>query len=109
MEQEALEELLKGEKTIAQEQLAFASKDGCERLLFPSIEREIRSDLSERAQGKSIEIFSMNLEKLLSRAPLKGRVVLGFDPGFFNGCKLAVIDETGKMLAVQKIFPFSKM
>lgn len=108
LEQEALEELLKGEKTIAQEQLAFASKDGCERLLFPSIEREIRSDLSERAQGKSIEIFSMNLEKLLSQAPLKGRVVLGFDPGFFNGCKLAVIDETGKMLAVQKIFPFSK-
>ncbi|QRG86561.1 Tex-like N-terminal domain-containing protein [Bulleidia sp. zg-1006] len=108
LEKEALEELLKGEKTVAQEQLALASKDGCERLLFPSIEREIRSDLSERAQGKSIEIFSMNLEKLLSQAPLKGRVVLGFDPGYFNGCKLAVIDETGKLLTVQKIFPFSK-
>lgn len=108
LEKEALDVLLKNSKTIALDQLEQASKDGCERLLFPSIEREIRSDLSERAQGKSIEIFSMNLEKLLSQAPLKGRIVLGFDPGFFNGCKLAVIDETGKMLKVEKIFPFSK-
>ena len=58
--------------------------DGCDRLLFPSIEREIRSELSERAQNKSIEIFSMNLEKLLLQAPLKGRIVLGFDPGFLQ-------------------------
>ena len=84
----------------------MASKDGCERLLFPSIEREIRSELSARAQGRSIEVFSSNLEKLLLQAPLKGRIVLGFDPGFANGCKLAVIDETGKMLTVSKIYPF---
>lgn len=105
---EAYHLLAKNEQAIVLDQLKLATKDGCERLLFPSIEREIRSDLSERAQGKSIEIFSLNLEKLLSQAPLKGRIVLGFDPGFFNGCKLAVIDETGKMLVVDKIFPFSK-
>jgi uncharacterized protein len=74
-------------------------------LLFPSIEREIRSELSEKAAAGSIEIFSMNLEKLLLQAPLKGRVVLGFDPAFRTGCKLAVLDETGKMLHIDKIFP----
>lgn len=106
LEAEALKNLTHGKTTIAENYLQMASKDGCERLLFPSIEREIRSELSARAQGRSIEVFSMNLEKLLLQAPLKGRVVLGFDPGFANGCKLAVIDETGKMLTVSKIFPF---
>lgn len=85
-----------------------AVADGCSRLFLPSIENEIRSDLSERAHNNSIEVFSMNLEKLLSQPPLKGRVVLGFDPGYYNGCKLAVLDATGKMLAVRKVFPFSK-
>ena len=108
LKKNALMTLLKGQTTIVEETLNEAVIDGCDRLLFPSIEREIRSELSERAQNKSIEIFSMNLEKLLLQAPLKGRIVLGFDPGFFNGCKLAVIDETGKMLTVSKIFPFSK-
>ena len=108
LKKNALKTLLKGQTTIAEDVLYEAVVDGCDRLLFPSIEREIRSELSERAQNKSIEIFSMNLEKLLLQAPLKGRIVLGFDPGFFNGCKLAVIDETGKMLTVSKIFPFSK-
>lgn len=106
LEDTAFQSLIKGQKTVVEEELKAAVKDGCERLLFPSIEREIRSDLSERAQNKSIEIFSMNLEKLLLQAPLKGRVVLGFDPGFYNGCKLAVIDETGKMLTVDKVYPF---
>ena len=108
LKKNALKTLLKAQTTIVEETLNEAVIDGCDRLLFPSIEREIRSELSERAQNKSIEIFSMNLEKLLLQAPLKGRIVLGFDPGFFNGCKLAVIDETGKMLTVSKIFPFSK-
>lgn len=108
LKKNALKTLLKGQITIVEEALNESVVDGCDRLLFPSIEREIRSELSERAQNKSIEIFSMNLEKLLLQAPLKGRIVLGFDPGFFNGCKLAVIDETGKMLTVSKIFPFSK-
>jgi uncharacterized protein len=103
---EALKNLLHGESTVVEKELKEAAEDGCDRLLFPSIEREIRSDLFERAQNKSIEIFSMNLEKLLLQAPLKGRTVLGFDPGFAHGCKIAVIDSTGKMLAWKTIIPF---
>ena len=106
LKEEALNNLTHQKSTVVEAQLKEASEDGCDRLLFPSIEREIRSELSERAQTKSIEIFSMNLEKLLLQAPLKGRIVLGFDPGFYNGCKLAVIDSTGKMLTVDKVFPF---
>ena len=94
--------------TAVEEVLKDAIKDGLERLLLPSVENEIRADESEKAHNQSIEIFSMNLEKLLSQPPLKGRTVLGFDPGFYNGCKLAVLDETGKMLTVDKIFPFRK-
>ncbi len=108
LKEEAYKALTHGQKSIVDEELKDAAYDGCTRLLFPSIEREIRSDLSERAHEKSIEIFSTNLEKLLLQAPLKGRTVLGFDPGFYNGCKLAVIDETGKMLEVDKIYPFKK-
>ena len=108
LQNKAFKNLVKNKETIVSKELKEACDDGCTRLLFPSIEREIRNDLSERAQMKSIEIFSTNLEKLLLQPPLKGRVVLGFDPGFYNGCKLAVIDETGKMLTVNKIYPFRK-
>ena len=106
LKRKALLALLKNRETVAEAQLRLAAEDGCDRLLFPSIEREIRSELSERAQRSSIEIFSANLEKLLLQPPLTGRVILGFDPGFYNGCKLAVIDETGRMLTVDKVFPF---
>ncbi|NCB32537.1 MAG: RNA-binding transcriptional accessory protein [Erysipelotrichia bacterium] len=105
LKQEAAKTLLKGQRTIAENEIVTAVNDGCDRLLFPSIEREIRSDLSARAQSKSIEVFSMNLEKLLLQPPLKGRVVLGFDPAYRTGCKLAVLDATGKMLKIAKIFP----
>lgn len=106
LKDEAYNNLTHGQDTIVSDELRKASDDGCDRLLFPSIEREIRSDLTERAQNKSIEVFSMNLEKLLLQPPLKGRVVLGFDPGFAHGCKLAVIDSTGKMLTYKTIIPF---
>ena len=102
---EATKKYLKDAKCICEEEIKDAIQDGCTRLLFPSIENEVRSDLSERAQNASIEIFSLNLEKLLLQPPLKGRVVLGFDPAFRPGCKLAVLDETGKMLHIDKIFP----
>ncbi len=92
----------------ASDLLKAAIDDGLTRLLLPSIENEIRSDLSEKAHNSSIEVFSMNLEKLLSQPPLKGRIVMGFDPGFYNGCKIAVLDETGKMLTVDKVFPFRR-
>ena len=97
-----------GKNSIVENELRLAIDDGLVRLLLPSIENEIRSDLSNRAHSTSIEVFSSNLEKLLSQPPLLGRVVLGFDPGFYNGCKLAVVDETGKMLTVEKIYPFRK-
>ncbi len=106
LEQQAFRTYEKGQNNVVQAELEKAIKDGCERLLFPSIENEIRNDLSDRAHKSSIEVFSMNLEKLLLQAPLKGRVVLGFDPGFYNGCKLAVIDETGHMLDNVIIYPF---
>ena len=93
--------------TYVEDILKSAISDGLDRLLLPSIENEIRSDFSKRAHDASIEIFAKNLEQLLSQPPLKGRTVLGFDPGFYNGCKLAVLDETGKMLTVAKIYPFA--
>lgn len=106
--QKANQAVLKNTPTVAESFLVNAIQDGCDRLLLPSIENEIRSDLSSQAAKDSIEVFSMNLEKLLEQPPLKGRVVLGFDPGYYNGCKLAVVDATGKMLTVSKIYPFSK-
>lgn len=93
--------------TYVEDILKSAINDGLDRLLLPSVENEIRSDFSKRAHDASIEIFAKNLEQLLSQPPLKGRTVLGFDPGFYNGCKLAVLDETGKMLTVAKIYPFA--
>ena len=106
LKERAVSALTGSKESISGKYLKAAAEDGCDRLLFPSIEREIRSDFSERAQAASIEIFSENLEKLLLQPPLLGRVILGFDPGFYNGCKLAVIDGTGRMLATDKIYPF---
>ena len=103
--EEAFDSLVNTHNSVCNQQIHEACEDGCKRLLFPSIEREVRSQLSERAHNKSIEIFSMNLEKLLLQPPLKGRVVLGFDPAFRTGCKLAVLDSTGKLLHIDKIFP----
>lgn len=82
-----------------------ACEDGLKRLCFPSVEREVRAELKEVAYKKSIEIFSLNLEKLIMQAPLKGKVILGVDPAFRTGCKLAVIDQTGKMLKIETIYP----
>ena len=79
--------------------------DGLKRLAYPSIERMVRSELSAKAHESSIDVFSMNLEKLLLQAPIKNKRILGFDPAFRTGCKLAVIDESGKMLCVDVIYP----
>lgn len=79
--------------------------DGYQRLVYPSLEREIRNELSEKAQEQSIQVFSMNLERLLLQPPMKNKTILGFDPAFRTGCKLAVIDETGKLLEVSVIYP----
>ncbi|MCF0111104.1 MAG: RNA-binding transcriptional accessory protein [Erysipelotrichaceae bacterium] len=95
--------------TIVSDVLTEAITDGYKRLLLPSVEREVRAELSERAQNQSIEIFSMNLEKLLLQPPMKGKIVLGFDPAYRTGCKLAVLDPTGKCLHIDKIFPTPPM
>ena len=79
--------------------------DSYDRLISPSIEREIRSDLTEVAEQRAIENFSDNLENLLLTPPIKGHTVLGYDPGFRTGCKLAVVDETGKPLNISVIYP----
>lgn len=82
-----------------------AIKDSFKRLIFPSVEREIRSELTEKACEESVHNFGINLEKLLMQTPMKEKMVLGFDPAFRTGCKLAVVDTTGKMLDIKVIYP----
>jgi uncharacterized protein len=82
----------------ASAQVAEACDDAWERLIFPSLEREIRNELTDRANVSAIKVFSQNLHQLLMQPPIKGKVTLGVDPGFRTGCKLAVIDENGKVL-----------
>ncbi|WP_285290776.1 Tex family protein [Bacillus sp. ISL-45] len=82
-----------------------ALEDSYKRLIQPSIEREIRNELTEKAEEQAIHIFSENLRKLLLQPPLKGKVVLGVDPAFRTGCKLAAVDETGKVLSIGVIYP----
>ncbi|MBF0727151.1 Tex family protein [Enterococcus gallinarum] len=79
--------------------------DAYKRFIAPSIEREIRNELTEKADEQAIAIFGENLRNLLLQPPLKGKIVLGFDPAYRTGCKLAVIDETGKVLAIEVIYP----
>lgn len=82
-----------------------AIEDSYKRLIQPSIERELRNELTEKAEEQAIHIFSENLRSLLLQPPLRGKVVLGVDPAYRTGCKLAVVDETGKMLEVTAIYP----
>ncbi|BCB02107.1 Tex family protein [Bacillus sp. KH172YL63] len=82
-----------------------AIEDSYKRLIQPSVEREIRNELTEKAEDQAIHIFSENLRKLLLQPPMKGKMVLGVDPAFRTGCKLAVIDETGKTLDINVIYP----
>lgn len=79
--------------------------DSWKRLLFPSLEREIRSELTDAASEQAIRTFALNLRPLLMQPPVRGRITLGFDPGYRNGCKLAVVDETGKVLDTAVVYP----
>lgn len=96
---------IKNKETTAKTVIEQAIEDGFKRLLYPSIEREIRSELTEKAETQALSVFSINLEKLLMQAPLKDKIILGVDPAYRTGCKLAVIDVTGKVLAIDKIYP----
>lgn len=87
------------------EQVKEAIYDSYKRLIQPSIERELRNELSEKAEAQAIHIFAENLRNLLLQPPMRGKMVLGVDPAYRTGCKLAVVDETGKMLEVTAIYP----
>ena len=82
-----------------------AAEDAYERLIFPAIQREIRSELSDRAYGGAIHNFALNLKPLLMQPPVKGFVTMGLDPGYRNGCKVAVVDPTGKVLDTTVVYP----
>ncbi|HIS17469.1 MAG TPA: helix-hairpin-helix domain-containing protein, partial [Candidatus Coprovivens excrementavium] len=98
--------LIKNKESFVVDLVKNAIKDSLKRLILPSIEREIRSELTEKADKQAIDTFSTNLEHLLLTRPIKGMIVLGFDPGYVNGCKLAVVDKNGKYLDSTVIKPF---
>ncbi|MFA9556658.1 Tex family protein [Evansella sp. AB-rgal1] len=97
--------VIKGKQTIAKKEILEAIEDGYKRLIEPSIEREIRNEVTEKAEEQAIHIFSENLRNLLLQPPLKDRIILGLDPAYRTGCKLAVVNETGKVLAIDVIYP----
>lgn len=92
-------------KSIVSDLLKVVAEDAYKRLIAPAIEREIRNELTERAEEQAIQIFAENLRNLLLQPPVRGRVVIGVDPAYRTGCKLAVVDETGKLLEVAVIYP----
>ena len=97
-------EVIKGQTQFT-EMLKNTVLDSFKRLIEPSIDREIRSDLTEKAEEKAIKVFGQNAKQLLLGAPIKGKTVMGFDPAYRTGCKIAVIDETGKVLDIATVYP----
>ncbi len=98
-------QVIKGKQTTARPSIEAAIDDAYKRLIQPSIEREIRKELTEKAEEQAIHIFAENLRKLLLQPPMKGKRVLGVDPAFRTGCKLAVVDDTGKVHHIGVIYP----
>ena len=97
--------LIKNNNQYTMPVLIAAMQDSYKRLIGPAIEREIRSELTEKAEDGAIKVFDKNLEQLLMQPPIAGQVVLGWDPGYAHGCKLAVVDETGKVLDTAVVYP----
>ncbi|MFD2611216.1 Tex family protein [Paenibacillus gansuensis] len=97
-------QLIRGE-SVTKSYLLAVVEDAYKRLIAPSIEREVRNELTEKAEEHAIQIFAENLRNLLLQAPIKGKVVLGVDPAYRTGCKLAVVDDTGKMLEIAVTYP----
>ena len=98
-------QVLLGNDSPAESYVSAAVLDSYDRLIAPSIEREIRSDIFDQASEGAIKLFADNLSHLLMQSPLKGKTVLGFDPGYAHGCKLAVVDKTGKVVDTAVIYP----
>ena len=97
--------IIKNDKSCVAYLVKEAIRDSYKRLIFPSVEREVRSELKELAEEGAIDVFGKNLEKLLLTPPMKDKVVLGFDPAYRTGCKLAVIDPASRILNISKIYP----
>lgn len=100
-----LENKILKKNDITDKYLSLAIKDSYKRLIFPSIEREVRNELTDKGEEGAILIFKENLKSLLMQPPIKGKVVMGFDPGFRTGCKVAVLDSTGKFLEKATVYP----
>lgn len=98
--------MIKNSNSFVCDLVKSSIEDSLKRLVLPSIEREIRSEITDSAEAKAIETFGINLEHLLLTRPIKGMTVLGFDPGYVNGCKLAVVDPSGKYIDSTVIKPF---
>lgn len=96
---------LKRDSSVTTEYVERAVEDSYKRLIAPSIENEVRSELTEAAEEQAMKVFAENLRNLLMQPPVKGRVVLGLDPAYRTGCKIAVVDDTGKVLATTVIYP----
>ena len=101
-------QVLENTKSPAKKYICEAIDDSYDRLIAPSVEREIRSDLFDTASEGAIKLFSDNLKHLLMQPPIKGKTVLGFDPGYVNGCKTAVVDKTGKVIDTAVVYPTTK-
>ena len=97
-------DVIKG-KTQFEQMLKDTILDSFKRLIEPSVDREIRNDLTEKAEEQAIKVFGKNAKQLLLGAPIKGKTVMGFDPAYRTGCKIAIIDETGKVLDIETVYP----
>lgn len=97
--------LIKNEESITRPYILQGVEDAYKRLVSPSIEREVRNTLTEKAEEQAIKVFSVNLKNLLMQPPIKGKVVMGFDPAYRTGCKIAVVDTTGRLLDTATVYP----
>lgn len=97
--------VIRNRESITAGYVKRAAEDAYKRLIAPSIEREVRNMLTERAEEQAIKVFAVNLKNLLMQAPVKGKVVMGFDPAYRTGCKIAVVDATGKLLDTATVYP----
>ncbi|KNY27121.1 Tex family protein [Pseudobacteroides cellulosolvens] len=96
---------VKKTKSVTSNYVERAAEDSYSRLIFPSIEREVRNELTDRAEEQAMKVFAANLKNLLLQPPVKGKVVLGLDPAYRTGCKICVVDDTGKVLATTVVYP----
>lgn len=99
-----LESNMKTNNNVCNNYILESIKDSLKRLIYPSVEREVRSELTDKGEEGAIKIFKENLNSLLMQPPIKSKIVLGYDPGFRTGCKIAVLDDTGKVLGTETVF-----